>query len=151
MKIIIIYIVFLIGITTNAQQTEINYSYDNLNRLVQVVFDDGVTKGYIYDDLGNRIQIDVEVLGIDEEVLKNTITVYPNPTNDKITIKLPEDGSFFNPSITLYDLQGRLLKEERQTLENGQMIISLANLPTGVYLVRLSESNSSWSQLIIKN
>jgi len=38
------------GLAATAQ-----YTYDNLNRLVQVQYDDGTTIQYSYDSVGNRL------------------------------------------------------------------------------------------------
>lgn len=62
----IIHILFLIPITLFAQEwhEEDNiYEYDNLNRLVKVVFHNGIVYEYQYDNLGNRLgkTIDVEL------------------------------------------------------------------------------------------
>lgn len=46
------------------EQTQTSYQYDNLNRLIQVIYNDGTEVNYTYDDLGNRTQLTV----VDEEV-----------------------------------------------------------------------------------
>ena len=62
----IIHILFLIPITLFAQdwhEEQRTYEYDNLNRLVKVVFNNGIVYEYNYDNLGNRLgkTIDVEL------------------------------------------------------------------------------------------
>lgn len=62
----LIHILFLIPITLIAQdwhQEQRTYEYDNLNRLVKVVFYNGIVYEYQYDNLGNRLSktIDVEL------------------------------------------------------------------------------------------
>ena len=146
----------ILGITfmtqfVHCQTSNTNYSYDDLNRLVYVESYDNVNKGYVYDDIGNRIQIEVEVLGVDEEVLRNTITVYPNPTTGLISIKLPEKGAFLNPFIDIYDIQGRLIRSvSNNQVDLNRLTINLEGLTVGVYLLRLHENGQFWSQLIIK-
>jgi hypothetical protein len=151
-----IYIFLALPFFINAQSIEeetIQYSYDNLNRLIHVIWEDDIEKMYVYDDVGNRIQLEITEtgLGIDDEILRNTITVYPNPTKNLITIKLPESEVFFNPEITLYDLQGKLLHSEKKNIgTNREIQLSLSSFSNGVYLIRLMENEKFWSQLIIK-
>ena len=62
----LIYILFLIPITLLAQdwhEEQRTYKYDNLNRLVKVVFNNGIVYKYQYDKLGNRLgkTIDIEL------------------------------------------------------------------------------------------
>src|SRR5690606_17786622 len=47
----------------NWHSEECVYEYDNLNRLVKVVFHNGIVYNYTYDNLGNRLSktIDVEL------------------------------------------------------------------------------------------
>jgi YD repeat-containing protein len=49
--IIIIYLLLTTPVLPNTAQ----YTYDNLNRLVQVQYDDGTTIQYAYDAAGNRL------------------------------------------------------------------------------------------------
>lgn len=85
MKNTIKYIFFLIGITSYAQleQIETLYTYDNLNRLVQVVSNGEIIHSYTYDDIGNRLEL--------------TITTEDNPQltfvpDDNFEQKLIDDG-----------------------------------------------------------
>ena len=152
MKITITYIILFISISVNAQlvQEETTYSYDNLNRLIQVVFYEGSTHNYVYDDLGNRIQLNIQSLSIDEETLKNTITVYPNPTSNVINIKFPENLISKETDIIIYDINGSLVKNHQATIENSNVSISTSQLANGVYLLKVVSDKKTWSQLFIK-
>lgn len=154
MKTTIKYLVLLISISANAQleQETTTYSYDNLNRLVQVVFNDNSKHDYVYDDLGNRTQLNItdSTLGIDSEVLQNTITVYPNPTESFLNVKLPDSFTSKNTSIQLYDVNGRLIVNNKPTIIDNQITINVNNLSKGVYLIHLITDNQKWSKLFIK-
>jgi YD repeat-containing protein len=55
-----ILIVFLfILLITSGQASTAQYTYDNLNRLVQVQYDDGTIIQYTYDTAGNRLAKEV--------------------------------------------------------------------------------------------
>lgn len=152
MKTTITYILLFISISVNAQlvQETTTYSYDNLNRLIQVVFYDGSTHDYVYDDLGNRIQLNIQSLSIDEETLKNTITVYPNPTSNIINIMFPENLISKDSNITIYDINGSLINNHNSTIVNNGITISTDRLSTGVYLIKVVSDKKTWSQLFIK-
>lgn len=151
MKKIIKYLIFLIGITANAQLVqETTYSYDNLNRLVKVVFNAEKEKNYVYDDLGNRIKLNITTLNINAETLKKTISVYPNPTNSFLNIQLPQTILGNNISIILYDINGKQIKNSKIKIKDNSAFIEVENLSKGVYLLHLINEDKKWSQLFIK-
>lgn len=153
MKKFIFFWSFIFPMVVFSQQSHeetTTYSYDNLNRLVQVIYNDGTSYGYVYDNLGNRIQLDVEILGIDEEDLKNTITLYPNPPDEFLSVQMPENLISETSEISLYDVNGRLLKFQKLKVENRVIRISVENLSNGVYLLRVTNNDQNWSQLFIK-
>lgn len=69
--------------------------------------------------------------------------IFPNPTTDNITIQ----SSTAITQWELYDALGRLLKRSG-SMEAQQLSLSLENLPTGRYYLRL-QSLSHWHQAII--
>jgi len=155
MKTTITYITLLIGITGYAQldQIETIYSYDNLNRLVQVVSNgetNGFTRSYTYDDIGNRLSIDAEVLGIDDEVLKNMITVYPNPADQFLNIQLPQNIISSETTIELYDVSGRVIDSPNPIIQSHTMTMNVNSLSDGVYLIKVNNGSEQWAQLFIK-
>lgn len=151
MKTTIKYLLLFIGISVYAQdQVETTYEYDNLNRLVKVVFTGETEKNYVYDDLGNRIALNITTLSIDTETLKNSITVYPNPTDSFLNIKLPQTILDKDISIKLYDINGKQIKNQKITLKNNSVNINVEQIPKGVYLIHLINNDKNWSQLFIK-
>ncbi|CAL2093139.1 conserved protein of unknown function precursor containing a T9SS type A C-terminal secretion signal [Tenacibaculum sp. 190524A02b] len=152
MKTTIKYLIFLISITVNAQleKQEKTCSYDNLNRLVKVVFNGKTEKKYVYDDLGNRIALNIKTLHIDTETLKNTITVYPNPTDSFLNVKLPESIIDNKTIIKLYDVNGRLIHNHQTTIKDNSANINVEELSSGVYLLHLVNGSTKYSKLFIK-
>jgi YD repeat-containing protein len=60
----LIFILLFIPISIYSQDWHIEqrmYEYDNLNRLVKVVFHNGTIYEYTYDDLGNRLQKNISI------------------------------------------------------------------------------------------
>jgi YD repeat-containing protein len=54
---------FYLFLATSGLSATAQYTYDNLNRLVQVQYDDGTTIQYAYDAAGNRLVQQVTAFG----------------------------------------------------------------------------------------
>lgn len=91
-------------------------------------------------------EISLETLGnSDLENLKNGISVYPNPTQNFINIKLDKNVSKFKAS--LYNAAGQVLL----TTENRSSI-NISNLNNGVYFLKIEPENGKpVTKKIIKN
>ena len=74
-------------------------------------------------------------------------TIYPNPTNDLVTITL-ENIDYTNASIALMDITGRILSTT--TLEDTNTTISLANYPAGLYLIKVQSGNTFFVEKVNK-
>lgn len=70
--------------------------------------------------------------------------VFPNPVSERLTIVLPEPMQ----SLEIVDLSGRSLPYELVEGDNKAWVISLAQLNTGVYLIRV---NSLYTAVINVN
>ncbi|MEI8204058.1 MAG: T9SS type A sorting domain-containing protein [Bacteroidota bacterium] len=73
------------------------------------------------------------IIGIYENKPDAIIKVYPNPTEDKITLENP--SIIKDKSITIYNLQGQLLMQ--QTAKEGKIEIDVSGLLKGMYFVRV--------------
>lgn len=67
----------------------------------------------------------------------NKIKVYPNPTNYSVFIIFDSKDKF---NIKIYDMMGRVLKIENNTLLNNKEII-LNNISPGLYQLEIENSN----------
>lgn len=74
------------------------------------------------------------------ELSENEISVYPNPTNDNVTIQM--DGTL--NKVQIFNTIGELMKEE--TNSN----FSIAELPNGIYLLTILTSKGTSNQRIVK-
>lgn len=77
--------------------------------------------------------IQVDVTGI-AEVHAEEIAIYPNPVADKLWVR---SGEAFNFQITSIEGQTML----QGALQKGRKAIELKQLPTGLYLLRLTDRN----------
>lgn len=76
-------------------------------------------------------------VGIEEEVDFKSIDIYPNPTDNSITVKLLI--KFSSCTLQIIDLQGRVVKTE--TLSGNSQTIATDNLPGGVYQLIVSSKD----------
>jgi len=76
------------------------------------------------------------------------LQVYPNPATDGITVELV--NSLGAVSVDLFDLTGRLIVE--QSFRNrGRLSISLAGVPPGVYLLKVSAGEETSMVKVVKH
>ena len=74
-------------------------------------------------------------------------TIFPNPTQDNITIKLGQAGQ--NVHVDIIDLQGRIIQQDEINKSQDQIQLSLSTLQSGVYFVRLNSPNGNTIKRII--
>lgn len=88
----------------------------------------------------------VSTLGVsvaEEQLL--VAKLYPNPTTDKLFIETEEQQVV----LTIYDLQGRMIFEQK--LEDSKNQVSLSSLPAGIYQVLLKSNAKHLHQKLVKH
>ena len=98
-------------------------------------------KPYYIDDVTLR----ENPLGI-ERVNAGALRLYPNPASDEVTL---DASAACNRPVTIkvIDAMGRLAQSPiEQVLSGGQVKLSLAKLPAGLYQVMLQAEGKVWSQ-----
>ncbi len=84
------------------------------------------------------------VLGMDEETLNRSVTVYPNPVSNLLTIDGQEH--FEVTKITIYNVLGEKVLEK----ENPDRIIALNKLKFGIHLLVIDTDMGSLHKTILK-
>jgi hypothetical protein len=88
--------------------------------------------------------IPIIFLGIQED--QNTgLVVYPNPADDEVRIDLPKGME--TADIAIYDMQGRVLHSVKSN--TASKTISLENIQSGVYWIRVGNEVESYDQKMI--
>ena len=136
---------------------EKSYSYPS--RFLQATYlfatNDGgcIVTGGAYDDASSHYDIFVLKINTDgtvgtDEILVQDIrpyTYYPNPIQDELHLQFSPDVTPIQ--IELYDLQGRLVRSQRNGLES----INLEGLASGTYTMRITlEGGKVFSDKVIK-
>lgn len=91
-----------------------------------------------------RKEIEEGGLGIASTRMPDKVAIYPNPATDKFGFHVQGDVQ----SVKIYDLSGRLVKEETQPASNT---VNVSSLTKGIYKVMISTTEGNYvSSLIIK-
>ena len=78
-----------------------------------------------------------------------SVTAYPNPTTDYLTLRIDE-FEISNLSYQLYDMQGKLLQSEK--IRDNQTSIVMSNLVPATYFVKVIQGKKELKSFkIIKN
>jgi hypothetical protein len=79
--------------------------------------------------------------GLEENETMGTFSMYPNPTDNKVTIQYTITNPNGKTNVSLYDLTGRELKTIKMIDAQGSTQFSTIDYPNGIYLVVLSDDN----------
>lgn len=74
------------------------------------------------------------------------ISVYPNPANETVTIRMPQAADV---SITITDVAGRVMLEQ-QLKGTAQTTINISMLSPGVYLVNVRHEGQQYVTKLVK-
>ena len=81
--------------------------------------------------------------------LAESITLFPNPTNGKVSVNLPD--SSYESAIFLNDLTGKRIElSNYRFYENKVLELNLEDLPPGIYFLSFSNGDTFFSKKIIK-
>jgi Secretion system C-terminal sorting domain len=86
-------------------------------------------------------------IGIAEEDLNIEINIYPNPTNQYLTIQCNEFENL-SASMTILNTLGQVLR--KQEIFSSSLTINLANLPSGLYSILFETNVGRLTKKIIK-
>lgn len=80
------------------------------------------------------------------EFLNSHFSVYPNPVKDVINIS--NDTNALVSTVEMTDLNGRVVK--RQTVNNTSGQVSISELSTGMYMMKIATDQGSFTKKIVK-
>lgn len=97
--------------------------------------------GSLTENLQGSNMVLVNESGVIEEnipSLSNTISLYPNPAQNFITVDL---SGIAGTQITVFNIQGKLVKTIESSMNLAQQKIDIADLPAGVYIMNINTPN----------
>lgn len=77
------------------------------------------------------------------EILDVKHSIYPNPTNGKVTIQLSGKDYNLTNSINIYSLNGSLVKRINIKNPTNQMELDISNMPSGTYFIHMHFTNGT--------
>lgn len=81
-----------------------------------------------------------------EKIDKLIAQVYPNPTEDKLNVRVNAEGVV---SLVITDLTGKVVSNTNPTLVNGYTQLTTNNFESGMYIVTITTSNGTSSKVNI--
>jgi len=85
------------------------------------------------------------------ELHRGTIEVYPNPTSDVLIISVNDfDNQTEAIKINLVDVTGKIVFKDLMEASNGNHVVNMAHLESGLYFLRLTVNNQISIRKVIK-
>jgi hypothetical protein len=78
-----------------------------------------------------------------DEIWQSPFVVYPNPASDFIIIENAE-----NALLEIFSPDGRLIRSVK--IETGNNSIKISDIPSGMYIIHLTDEKQKYSQMIVK-
>jgi len=103
------------------------------------------------DRVGRKVigNIACSVTGIQEQSFSNNLTMFPNPTNGKLTISFSSEIT--TPiTLELYDISGRLVLTSTENSTTTRKELNLENMDKGSYILYVCQNKLRNAYKIIK-
>ena len=82
-----------------------------------------------------------------EDLSISDITMYPNPTSDRLYVTL---NNSLGATISIIDFQGRKVKEYNLSANQNEIVIDTEDLSEGTYMLMVKDSQTQITKKIIK-
>jgi hypothetical protein len=81
-----------------------------------------------------------QLLNVNENEYLNKLYIYPNPTKDNLTIDLQTLKNLKNASLSIFDIQGKLMLNQNITQVKTE--INVQQFKRGMYIVKVNTENN---------
>lgn len=89
------------------------------------------------------------IIGVEEVEENKEFTIYPNPTNGKIYLKMNQTEDLKIKNIVVYNVFGAELSLDVEIKPTSTQQIDLTQLPNGVYFIELQTVNKSYRKKLV--
>lgn len=107
---------------------------------VRFVFESGGGNNFYLDD----INIGYNLTGTDENFTENKFQIYPNPSNNVVTLKFNKS---IERAISIYDLNGKNIYNT--TCSSNELSIDISTIENGIYFIQTKENYEINTQKLI--
>ncbi len=91
----------------------------------------------------------INTTGITENLLKEGISVFPNPSYGKFQLKVNNPQVLKPFNLGIYDVLGNRVYTKSELLQADIINVEISDLPRGTYLIRFDEGEESYCRKII--
>ena len=88
------------------------------------------------------------LLATDDVSLENELSLYPNPTQDIITLSYT--GSRKLQEMVITDIQGKVIRSIDLSTFEQQRVFDVSDLKTGIYLFRIQRAQTVQNFKVVK-
>ncbi|MCB0507804.1 MAG: T9SS type A sorting domain-containing protein [Bacteroidetes bacterium] len=82
--------------------------------------------------------------GIQQHIMKEQLSVYPNPAKNNFSISIPRDAQFQKWNVEVYDIAGKRVYQNNYSNTSGNINIE-QNLNSGMYFIKMQyEKGDDW-------
>ena len=99
---------------------------------------------YNYPIVTNFANTTFQVLSVPENELDQSVSIYPNPTSDLVSVK----ANSVIRSIQVYDLQGRIVLTKLLSEENAS--VDFTTYASGIYYLKIDTEKGSKTEKLVK-
>ena len=82
------------------------------------------------------------------EISKKDIALFPNPSNDHLTIEIPDTFFDKQAEINIYSIVGNIILTKKTFQKNST--INIGRLSSGSYIIKVFSNGSSFTKKFIK-
>lgn len=91
-----------------------------------------------------------KILSVIKEIANplNELIVYPNSAASRVTISM-DNYAGGDAEVNVYNTSGQLIISQEHDFTSGELTLDIANLPTGVYYIKIKVNNSIISKKLV--
>lgn len=114
-----------------------------------VIYNNSVYISADYDNKGTELwKLTDNTVSVPEAAPKNSLSIYPNPTDGQVTITLQHPTAEAG-IIQVYDAMGRVIYTRIAEASTSSFILLLPALPQGAYYVKLQAGTTTLTEQLI--